>query len=118
MEMQSLDVKLDAGAGAGAGLLDSTSKDSAPLEWDGLTFSINGKTLLQDVSGGIRAGELTCLLGPSGAGKSTLLNIIAGRLQTKGRFPCSERSVHRDSRVHRDQERVSLSIFWRNLLDV
>ena len=54
MEMQSLDVKLDAGAGAGAGLLDSTSKDSAPLEWDGLTFSINGKTLLQDVSGGIK----------------------------------------------------------------
>ncbi|XP_073949751.1 ATP-binding cassette subfamily G member 4-like [Choristoneura fumiferana] len=35
-------------------------------------------TILHNVSGEFRSGELTCILGPSGAGKSTLLNILAG----------------------------------------
>ncbi|XP_026314727.1 ATP-binding cassette sub-family G member 1-like isoform X2 [Hyposmocoma kahamanoa] len=35
-------------------------------------------TILHNVYGEFRSGELTCILGPSGAGKSTLLNILAG----------------------------------------
>lgn len=38
----------------------------------------DGRTVVDDVSLAIEAGQVTCLLGPSGCGKSTTLRIIAG----------------------------------------
>ena len=48
------------------------------LEVCGISKSFDGKTVLENVSITLNAGEPVCLLGVSGAGKTTLFNIISG----------------------------------------
>jgi ABC-type multidrug transport system ATPase subunit len=36
------------------------------------------KTILHQISGSFKSGQLTAILGPSGAGKTSLMNILAG----------------------------------------
>lgn len=48
-----------------------------PLRTERVTFSRNGRMLIDDVDCTVDAGSLTALVGPNGAGKSTLLHLIA-----------------------------------------
>ncbi|WCR11354.1 ABC transporter ATP-binding protein [Paracoccus stylophorae] len=48
------------------------------LEVQNLTRSFDGRSVVEDVSFSVSAGQVACLLGPSGCGKSTTLRIIAG----------------------------------------
>ncbi|MCB2115813.1 MAG: ABC transporter ATP-binding protein [Rhodobacteraceae bacterium] len=48
------------------------------LEVRNLTRRFEGRTVVDDVSLSIEAGQVTCLLGPSGCGKSTTLRMVAG----------------------------------------
>ena len=58
---------------------------SAALE--GVSLSLGGETILEDVTLNVGPGEALCLVGPSGGGKSTILNLLAGLVApTRGRI--------------------------------
>jgi len=50
------------------------------LQAEGISFSIDGTTLLRDVSLAVEPGSLLGLVGPNGAGKTTLLRVLCGDL--------------------------------------
>jgi zinc/manganese transport system ATP-binding protein len=48
------------------------------IETQGLTLSLGGRPVLQDVSLAIRAAEFVGVLGPNGSGKTTLMRAVLG----------------------------------------
>jgi len=48
------------------------------IEAEKLSFSSDGRTILNGVSVALRAGEILTIVGPNGAGKTTLLRMLAG----------------------------------------
>jgi len=51
-----------------------------PLVLDDVSFSVNGRTIIDHVSAEIGAGPRTVILGPNGAGKSVLMRLCHGLL--------------------------------------
>ncbi|GAQ19523.1 osmoprotectant uptake system ATP-binding protein YehX [Oceanobacillus picturae] len=51
---------------------------NAAVQWYNVTFSVKGKTIIQNLTGTFYEGKITTLVGPSGAGKSTLFKLCNG----------------------------------------
>lgn len=51
-----------------------------PLVLDRVSFAVNGRMIIHDVSAEIAAGPRTIILGPNGAGKSVLMRLCHGLL--------------------------------------
>ena len=48
------------------------------LRTEGLTWTVGGFTIVQDVALSVIRGEFLSVIGPNGAGKSTLINLLSG----------------------------------------
>lgn len=48
------------------------------IHFQNVSFSFDGKTIIENFSDTVSSGEHVCLMGESGAGKSTLLNSLMG----------------------------------------
>lgn len=48
------------------------------LRVESISYKLNNRPLLKDISFSIRAGEMVALLGSNGAGKSTLMKVLSG----------------------------------------
>ena len=58
----------------------------AAIEFDNVSYAVNGRAILHAVNLRAEAGETVVLLGPSGAGKSTALRMVNGLIRpTAGR---------------------------------
>eukprot|EP01136_Pigoraptor_vietnamica_P030875 Opistho-1_new@90685 len=64
------------------GPINVMADDSVPpvrISVTNLSYAIDGKDILKDITCELRPGRLVALMGPSGAGKTTLLNVLCGR---------------------------------------
>ncbi|HEY3879826.1 MAG TPA: ABC transporter ATP-binding protein [Trebonia sp.] len=53
------------------------------LSLDGVVAGYGGGDVLRDVTFGVPAGSITCVVGPNGAGKSTVMRVISGLLRPR-----------------------------------
>jgi NitT/TauT family transport system ATP-binding protein len=54
---------------------------TSQIAFDGVTLVLGGKTIIENLSLGVRPGEFLCIVGASGCGKTTALRLAAGLYQ-------------------------------------
>ncbi len=55
------------------------------VEMEHLSVTLEGDTLLSDVTAHLHCGEVTALIGPNGAGKTTLIKALLGQVPCQGK---------------------------------
>ncbi|HEY9127462.1 MAG TPA: ABC-F family ATP-binding cassette domain-containing protein [Acidobacteriaceae bacterium] len=61
---------------------NATDRQSKRLvEWQGVSYDVNGRTLFEDLNFILTAGTRVGLVGPNGSGKTTLLRLLQGELK-------------------------------------
>ena len=62
-------------------MVKEMDKETNILQIDNLSYSIEQKQILKDISFNVKQGEFLSILGPSGCGKTTILRLLIGLIQ-------------------------------------
>jgi ABC-type branched-subunit amino acid transport system ATPase component/ABC-type branched-subunit amino acid transport system permease subunit len=77
-------VRKDGAAVASLGSGKKVVTTGTPLITKGLSVTLGGRTIVDDVSLEVRSGEVVGLIGTNGAGKTTIVNAISGFVPSSG----------------------------------
>ena len=80
---QTSPLRLRGGASLTCGPSRDGLKRASSLSWTAISLTLDGRRILEDLSGNAREGRLLAVMGPSGAGKTSLLHILGGMLEQK-----------------------------------
>lgn len=88
------------------------------LSIQGLSFSYDHKTILNDLTMAMTGGEFVTILGPSGVGKSTVLNILSGIFKpNRGSILIDQEPVTGISPHFAYMPQEDLLFPWKTILD-
>ncbi len=93
---------------------DTGSKLRGDIEFENVSFSIDGKDILNDISFHVAPGETVAIMGSTGSGKTSLVNLIPRFFDTS----CGRVSIDgTDVRLHKLNDlRKSISIATQDVL--
>lgn len=84
------------------------------LRFDHVSFSIEGRAILSDVSFTVRRGRTRVIVGPSGAGKSTILRLLLGLIRPdSGAIYVEGRDIARLGRDALDEVRGRMGMVFQ-----
>lgn len=86
---------------------DCARMGASLVEVKGVTYTLNGRRILDDIWWTVREGENWAILGPNGAGKTTLLKLVCGYL-----WPNGGGQILRQGKSHADLGVLRRSIGW------
>jgi ABC-type multidrug transport system ATPase subunit len=72
------------------------NQETLHLSFNNVSYSINDKQILHNISCSFTPSTLTAIMGPSGSGKTTLLSLLSGHMAT-GTFAGSRMLNHRST---------------------
>jgi NitT/TauT family transport system ATP-binding protein len=78
---------------------DACGHSMPQIKFEEVTLQLGGKTIIENLSLGVRPGEFLCIVGASGCGKTTALRLAAGLYQpTSGKVIFDGQPMHQPRR--------------------
>jgi len=87
---------------------------ASSMSFENISYVLDGKDILSDISFEVEPGEVLCLLGPSGSGKTSLLRIAAGLAKSNAGAVKIDERVIADESVFIEPENRGIGLVFQD----